>query len=72
MFSKDLNKSTLHVPKLFLNIDLLSFAKLLELLFISHSSSERSDIFVPHLLKLSHVLFVLQFTWVNSSPQLIG
>ena len=36
--------------------------KFLELLAIIHSSSEGRDIFVPWLLKLSHVLVVLQLT----------
>ena len=36
-------------PKLFLIIDLLPFAKLLELLAIDHSSSERRIIFVEVL-----------------------
>ena len=42
--------------KLFLIIDLLPFAKLLELVAINHSLSERRISFVPWLLKLSHVL----------------
>ena len=56
----------LHKPKLFLIIDLLPFTKLLklftkllELLGINHSSSERTIIFVPQLLKFSHNLVVL-------------
>ena len=40
-------------------IDLHPFAKPLELLAINHSSSERRIIFVPRLLKFSHVLVVL-------------
>ena len=48
----------LHKPKLFLIIDLLLFTKLLELLATNHSLSEKS-IFVPWLLKFSHVLVVL-------------
>ena len=40
-------------------VDLLPFAKLLELLAIDHSSSERRIIFVPRLLKFSHVLVAL-------------
>ena len=46
-------------PKLFLIIDLLLFAKLLELLAINHSSSERRVIFIPWLLKFFRVLVVL-------------
>ena len=49
----------LYKPKLFLIIDLLPFAKLLELLATDHSSPERI-IFVPWLPKFSHVLVVLQ------------
>ena len=49
----------LHKPKLFLIFDLLSFAKLLELLAINHSMSERRIIFVSWLLKFTHVLVVL-------------
>ena len=37
-------------------IDLLPFSKLLELLAIDHSLSERRIIFSPWLLKFSHVL----------------
>ena len=59
----------LYKPKLFI-IDLLPFAKLLELLAIDHSSSERRIIFVPRWLKFSHVLVVLQLAWVRTSPQL--
>ena len=57
-FLKFLNKvisERLHIPKLFI-IDLLLFAKLLELLAINHSFSERRTIFVPLLLKFSQVL----------------
>ena len=57
MFLKVLNKvisEPLHKRKLFLIIDLISFAKLLELLAINQSSSERRIIFVPRLLKFSH------------------
>ena len=46
-------------PELFLIIDLLWFAKVLDLLAINYSSSERGIIFVPQLLKFSHVLVVL-------------
>ena len=46
-------------PKLLLIIDLLPFAKLLELLAIDHSSSEKRIIFVPRFLKFSHILVVL-------------
>ena len=49
----------MHKPKLVVIIDLLPFAKLLELLAISHSLSERRIIFDPRLLKFSHVLVVL-------------
>ena len=45
-------------PKLLI-IDLLPFAKLLELLAIDHSSSEKRIIFVPRFLKFSHILVVL-------------
>ena len=48
----------LHEPKLFFT-DLLKLAKLLELLAINHSSSERRIIFVLQLLKFSYVLVVL-------------
>ena len=51
-------------------IDLLPFAKLLELLAMNHSSSERRISFVPRLLKFSHVLVVLGLAWVRTSPQL--
>ena len=59
---KVLNKvkfRALHKPKLFLIIKLLQFAKLLELLASNHSLAERRIIFVPRLLKFSHVLVVL-------------
>ena len=46
-------------PKLLLIIDLLPFAKLLELLAIDHSSSEKRIIFVARFLKFSHILVVL-------------
>ena len=59
----------LYKPKLFI-IDLLPFAKLLELLAIDHSSSKRRIIFAPRWLKFSHVLVVLQLAWVRTSPQL--
>ena len=63
MFLKVLKKVNftvhIHKPNLFLIIDLLPLAKLLELLDINHSSSERRIIFVPQLLKFSHVLVVL-------------
>ena len=49
----------LQKPKLFLIIDLLPFAKLLEMLAINHSLSEKRIIFGPWLLKFSHVLVVL-------------
>ena len=52
-----------------LNIELL-FLIILKLLAINHSSSERRDIFVPRLLKLSHVLVVLQLAWVLISWEL--
>ena len=44
--------------------------KLLELLATNDSSSERRDIFVSVLLKLSLVLIVLQLAWVCTSPKL--
>ena len=62
MFLKVLNKlisEGLHKRKLFLITGLLSFAKLLELLAINHSLSDRKIIFVRRLLKFSHVLAVL-------------
>ena len=59
----------IHKPKLLLIIDLVPFTKLLDLLAINHSLSERRDSFVPHLLKLSYVLFFLQLTWVRTSSQ---
>ena len=49
---------------------MLPFAKLLELLAIDHSLSEKRIIFVPQWLKFSHVLVVLQLAWVRASPQL--
>ena len=61
MFLKVLNQVNfrcLHKPKLFM-IDLLPFAKLLELLALNHSSLERRIVFVPRLLKFSHVRVVL-------------
>ena len=48
----------------------LPFAKLLDLLAINHIPSERCNIFAPWLLKLSHILGVLQFLWVRVSMQL--
>ena len=48
---------------------MLPFAKLLELLGIDYSLSERRIIFVPQWLKFSHVLVVLQLAWVRTSPQ---
>ena len=56
--------------KLLLITELLQFTKLLELLAINQSSSERSDFFVPLLLKFFHVLVVLQLAWVHISSQL--
>ena len=50
---------SLHKPRLFLIIDLLPFAKLVELLAINRSSSERRIIFVLQLLNFSHVLVIL-------------
>ena len=47
-----------------------SHSQNLELLAINHSSSERRIIFVPRLLKLSHILVVLYFAWVRTSPHL--
>ena len=46
-------------------MDLLQFAKLLELLAIDHSSSGRRIIFAPRLLKFCHVLVALQLLWVH-------
>ena len=54
LFLKVLNKvksEYLHKPESLLIIDLLPFAKLLELLAINHSLSERRTIFVSQLLK---------------------
>ena len=48
----------LHKPRWFLIIDLLQFVKLLELLAINWSSSERRIIFAPRLLQFSHVLVI--------------
>ena len=45
------------------DIDFPPFAILLELLVISHSSSERRSIFVPWWLKLFRVLVVLQLAY---------
>ena len=61
MFLKVLNNINIRVlkPKLFLIIHLLPFAKLLEVLAIDHSSSERRIIFAPQLLKFSIVLVAL-------------
>ena len=62
MFFNVLNKidiRELYKPKLFLVIDLLPLAKLLELLAIDHSSSDRRTIFIPRWLKFFHVLVVL-------------
>ena len=59
----------LYKPKLLLLIiDLPLFAKLFELLATNRSLSEKRDILVPRLLNLSHVLVVLQLTWVRTSP----
>ena len=58
----------LYKPKLLLIIDLPLFAKLFELLATNRSLSEKRDILVPQLLNLSHVLVVLQLTWVRTSP----
>ena len=49
----------LHKSRLFLIIDLILFAKLLELLTINYSLSERRIIFVPGLLKF--LMFWLLF-----------
>ena len=49
---------------------LLTYSRLqLELLVINHGLSERKIIFVPWLLKLSHVLVVLKFAWVKQPFQ---
>ena len=62
MFLKVLNKVNFrvctHTLKFFI-IDLLPFAKLLELLGIHDSLCERRIVFVHQLLKFSHVLVVL-------------
>ena len=49
----------LQKPRLFLIIDVLQLAKLLELLAINHSWSERRIIFIPRLLKFFHALVIL-------------
>ena len=36
---------------------------------MNHSSSKGKIIFVPRLLKFSHVLFVLQLAWMRTFPQ---
>ena len=62
MFFKVLNKVDIRAfiqTLIILTIDLLPFAKVLELVAIDHSSSERRIIFVPQWLKFSHVLVVL-------------
>ena len=43
--------------------------KFLKLLAINQGSSKRREIFVPWLLKLTHVVFILQRVWVHTSPQ---
>ena len=62
MFLKVLNKVNFrvcaHTLKFFI-IDLVQFAKLLELLGIHDSLCERRIVFVHQLLKFSHVLVVL-------------
>ena len=72
MFLKVLNKVNFraHKPKLFHIIDLLPFVKLLKLLAINHSLSERRIICVPWLLKLSHVLFFFITCMVVHFPEL--
>ena len=50
-------------PKLIIIINLLMLAKLLDFLAINHSLFERRGIFIPWLLKLSHVLDTLQLAW---------
>ena len=70
MFLKVLNKVNIRmlIQPLFLIIDLVPFAKFLELLAIDHSSSDRRIIFVPRLLKFCHVLVALQRAWVHVLP----
>ena len=75
MFLKVLNKVYFRVgtqTKLLLIIELLPFSKLLQLLAINRSSSERRDIFVSQLLKLCHVLVVLQLNRCALSRGLVG
>ena len=48
---------------------LLFFSWKLEFLAINQGSSERRDIFVPRLLKLSYILVVLHLAWTWTSPQ---
>ena len=59
-----------HKSRLFLTIDLILFAKLLELLAINYSSSKRRIILVPRLLKFSHDLVIFQLACVHTSPML--
>ena len=75
MFLKVLNKVYFRVgtqTKLLLIIELLPFSKLLQLLAINRSSSERRDIFVSQLLELCHVLVVLQLHRCALSRGLVG
>ena len=51
----------MHISRLFLIIDLLPFVKLFKLLTIKHCSSKRRIIFVPLLLKLSHIWLFYNF-----------
>ena len=72
IFLKVVNRVNLEYllkPKLFLIIDLILFAKLMELLAINHCLSERRIIFAPWLLKFSHVVLVIQLAWVRTSLQ---
>ena len=57
--SRKLNEIAYTNLNYFFFVDLLPFAKLWELLAINHIVSERRIIFVPRLLKFSHVLVVL-------------
>ena len=66
----NVNSEYFHKSKLLLLTDLLPLGKLLELLAINQSSPERRESFVPLLLKLFHVLVVLQLAWLRISPQL--
>ena len=56
----------LHKPKLF---RIIANSRSQNSWSYNHSLSKRIDISFPQLLKLSHVLVVLQLVWVQTSPQ---